>query len=77
MVAVWALGILVALRTFIALWQTRGGCRRGGSSIAGLSCVCLMFSCGVWHYTNVSLSNLLWIFLGFVARKEVEAPSSR
>lgn len=54
MVASWAIAVLVALYTVIALSQARRGYRRGGVSIVGLSKLCSLFTIGVVTATTVS-----------------------
>ncbi|CAB1113375.1 unnamed protein product [Ectocarpus sp. CCAP 1310/34] len=71
MVASWALGVLVALYTFVALLGARHGQRRGGVSLKMLTNWCALFTVGLVTATTV----FWWLIEGkFGKRQESLAP---
>ncbi|CAM9622585.1 unnamed protein product [Ectocarpus sp. 6 AP-2014] len=71
MVASWALGVLVALYTFVALLGARHGQRRGGVSLKMLTKWCALFTVGLVTATTV----FWWLVEGkFGKRQESLAP---
>ena len=60
MVASWALGVLVALYTFVALCGARHGQRKGGVSLSALTKWCALFAVGVVVATTVSVCIFLY-----------------